>query len=79
MKNFELISFFKTDTMKITGVILLIFAALNFIVAIIGVANGFEAAAQKFDAAILLGVIGSVLFFFGNKKSKKEDTQENIK
>ena len=65
--------------MKITGIILLIFAALNFIVGIIGVFNGIGEAARKFDATILLGVIGGVLYYFGNKKSKKKENQENNK
>lgn len=63
--------------MKISGIILLIFAALNFIVALIATGNGVgEAAAQKFNATILLGVIGSILYYFGNKKSKKKETKE---
>ncbi|MBP5560961.1 MAG: hypothetical protein J6X70_04075 [Muribaculaceae bacterium] len=62
--------------MKITGIILLIFAALNFLVAIIAAGSGAgEAAGQKFSATILLGVIGGVLYYFGNKKTKEKETQ----
>lgn len=62
--------------MKIIGVILLVFAVLNFITAIIAAGNGvLEVAWQKIDAAVLLGVIGGVFYFFGKKKAlnKKDD------
>ena len=62
--------------MKISGIILLIFAALNFLVAIIAAGSGAgEAAGQKFSATILLGVIGGVLYYFGNKKTKDKEAQ----
>ena len=62
--------------MKITGIILFIFAALNFIVAIIATGNGAgDAAAQKFGASILLGLIGGVLYYFGNRKTKDKESK----
>ena len=59
-------------TMKIAGIILLIFAILNFIVVIVAAGGGAsEAAGAKMSAALLLGVIGGVLYYFGNKKKKQ--------
>ena len=60
--------------MKIAGIILLIFAALNFIVAIIAASSGAgDAAGQKISATLLLGIVGGLLFYFGQKKSKNKE------
>ncbi len=63
--------------MKVTGIIFLIFAALNFIVALIAASYGnAEAVGQKISAAMLLGILGGVLYYFGDKKDKAE--KDNI-
>ena len=49
--------------MKKIGIILLVFAALNLLVAIIASANGETyAAGSKFSGALLLGAIGGLLY-----------------
>ena len=56
--------------MKITVIVLLVFAILNFLVAIIAATNGAgDAAGQKNSAAILLGVIEGLLFYFWKKEA----------
>lgn len=58
--------------MKTFGIILLVFSTLNFIVAIAAAANGAgDAVGQKMRAAILLAVVGGLLTYFGQQKSKK--------
>ena len=56
--------------MKITVIVLLVFAILNFLVAIIAATNGAgDAAGQKNSVAILLGVIEGLLFYFWKKEA----------
>lgn len=63
--------------MKKIGIILLVFAALNLLVAIIASANGETyAAGSKFSGALLLGAIGGLLYYFGGKK--EASNQESI-
>ena len=54
--------------MKIFGIALLVFAALNFIVAILAA----DAAGQKMSAGFLLSIIGGLLFYFGKQKDKRK-------
>jgi len=57
--------------MKIVGIIILAFAILNFIVAIIIASSGnTETVGHQMSSALLLGIIGSVLFYFGNRKKR---------
>ncbi len=66
--------------MKTTGIVLLVFAALNFIVAIIAVGSGAEdAAGRKISSAVLLAVIGGVLFYFGKQKEEKKQEERIAK
>lgn len=59
--------------MKIFGIALLVFAALNFIVAILAASNGAaDAAGQKMSAGFLLSIIGGLLFYFGKQKDKRK-------
>lgn len=59
--------------MKIFGIVLLIFAAFNFIVAILAASNGAaDAAGQKISAVFLLSIIGGLLFYFGKLKDKRK-------
>ena len=59
--------------MKNAGIVFLVFAALNLIVAIIASANGAASAAgSKFSATLLLGAIGGLLYYFGSKKDKSD-------
>lgn len=59
--------------MKIFGIVLLVFAALNFIVAILAASNGAaDAAGQKMSAGFLLSIIGGLLFYFGKQKDKRK-------
>ncbi|MGM9694536.1 MAG: thioredoxin domain-containing protein [Alloprevotella sp.] len=63
--------------MKITGIVLLVFAALNFLVGIMASSNGASGAAgQKFSAALLLAAIGGLLFYFGKQKERKKMEEE---
>jgi hypothetical protein len=56
--------------MKVFGIILEIFAAMNLLVAIIASANHVNAdvVMSKMAGAFLLGAIGGLLHYFGNKK-----------
>lgn len=66
--------------MKAFGIILLVFSALNFIVALVASANGAtNAAGQKFSAAILLMIVGGVLYYIGNKKNRQKNNLESIR
>ena len=59
--------------MKIFGIALLVFAALNFIVAILAASNGAaDAAGQKMSAGFLVSIIGGLLFYFGKQKDKRK-------
>ena len=62
--------------MKTFGIILLIIAALNLIIAIVAIENGAsEAANGKFLSALLIGLIGGALFYAGNKKREKKNNE----
>jgi len=64
--------------MKKIGIILLVFAALNLLVAIIASANGETyAAGSKFSGALLLGAIGGLLYYFGGKKEASNQESTN--
>lgn len=63
--------------MKKIGIVLLVFAALNLLVAIIASVSGETyAAGSKFSSALLLGAIGGLLYYFGDKK--ETSNQESI-
>lgn len=63
--------------MKKIGIVLLVFAALNLLVAIIASVSGETyAAGSKFSSALLLGAIGGLLYYFGDKK--EASNQESI-
>lgn len=65
--------------MKILGVILLVFASLNFFVAIAATSSGAEdATGQKMSSALLLAVIGGLLFYFGKQKENKKFEEEKL-
>ena len=65
--------------MKITGAIFLFLAVANFFVAILAAGAGAgEAAGQKLSAAILLFIIGGVLFYYGKQKEKTQREQGRI-
>lgn len=56
--------------MKILGIILLIFAALNLVVTFIAIGSGAPAdvVGGKFSGSLLLGIIGGLLYYFGKKR-----------
>lgn len=58
--------------MKKIGIVFLVLSVLNLIVAFIAMANNApsEATSMKFNAFILLAIIGSLLYYFGVKKQK---------
>ena len=58
--------------MKIAGWIFVIFAILNFIAFIIGIANGApgEWIASRIAFAIVVGAIGGVMIYKGNHKNE---------
>lgn len=65
--------------MKITGIVLLIFAALNFIVTIAAAGSGASGAAgQKISATLLLLILGGILYYFGKSKENKRKEEERI-
>jgi hypothetical protein len=63
--------------MKITGIILFIFAAINLIVAFVAAGNGApsDVVGTKFSAVLLLGSLGGLLYYFGKRKEKNSQTQ----
>ncbi len=64
--------------MKKIGVILLVFSALNLLAAIIASFNGAtDAAGSKFSSCLLLGAIGGLLYYFGNKKETSNQESTN--
>ena len=64
--------------MKVFGIILEIFAAMNLLVAIIASANHVNAdvVMSKMAGAFLLGAIGGLLHYFGNKKKCSQENCE---
>ena len=56
--------------MKIIGIILCVFAALNFLVMLIAIFSDTptEVVTRKLSSALLLGLIGSGLYYYGGKK-----------
>lgn len=57
--------------MKTSGILLLVFATLNFIVAIFAACIGEAyAAGNKLSSSVLIGLIGGILYYFGNKKNR---------
>lgn len=59
--------------MKILGIILLVLAALNLMVALVAIASNApsEAITMKFNAFMLLAVIGGALYYYGRKNNKQ--------
>ena len=55
--------------MKILGIIFLVLAVLNLLVALVAMSNGApsEAITMKFKAFVLLAVLGGALYYFGKK------------
>ena len=64
--------------MKVFGIILLVFAMLNLLVAIMATSSGAPAAAvgSKFSGFFMLSVIGGLLYYFGNKKREGESKEK---
>lgn len=63
--------------MKTTGIIFYIFASLNFLAAIIALANNAtDAAMLKMNATLLLSVLGSLFYFKGKKKESKREEEK---
>lgn len=63
--------------MRKVGIVLLVFAIGNLLVAIIASVSGETyAAGSKFSSSLLLGAIGGLLCYFGGKKDTSN--QENI-
>lgn len=56
--------------MKILGIVLCVFAALNFIVMLIVIFCDApsDAVTRKLSATILLGLVGGGLYYYGKKK-----------
>ncbi|MCH5179080.1 MAG: hypothetical protein J1F13_05285 [Prevotellaceae bacterium] len=59
--------------MKILGIVFLVFAGLNLIVAIVCATSEVDGSvvAQKFFAGLMLGVLGAFLVSRANKKKKE--------
>ena len=60
--------------MKVFGIILLVCAGLNLVVAFIAAGAGApaDAVGSKFSAVFLLSAIGGLLYYFGNKKNSNK-------
>ena len=64
--------------MKVFGIILLVFAVLNLLVAIMATSSGAPAGAvgSKFSGFFMLSVIGGLLYYFSNKKREGENKEK---
>lgn len=64
--------------MKVFGIILLVFAVLNLLVAIMAASSGapVDAIVSKIISFFLLTIIGGLLYYFGNKKKKGENKEK---
>ena len=64
--------------MKVSGIILLVFAVLNLLVAIMAASSGApaDAVSSKFSGFFMLSVIGGLLYFFGSKKHKRNQGEQ---
>ncbi len=65
--------------MKIAGIILLCFAVLNLVLGLFTSTQGAPAdyVGQRFNGAILFGVVGGLLYYFGKKKKDKNKEENN--
>ena len=65
--------------MKTIGTILLVFALLNFLVAVFAACIG-EAymAGNKLSSSLLVGLIGGILYYFGNKKGEPHIENDHL-
>ena len=61
--------------MKVSGIILLVFAVLNLLVAIMAASSGApaDAVGSKFSGFFMLSVIGGLLYYFGSKKDNSNN------
>lgn len=59
--------------MKVFGIILLVFAVGNLIVAFMafGMEAPTDAVGSKFASALLLGAVGGLLLYFGSRKKEE--------
>ncbi len=64
--------------MKAFGIILLVFAVGNLIMAIMAASFGApaDAVGGKFSCFVLLSVVGGLLCYFGNKKREGENKEK---
>ena len=64
--------------MKVFGIILLVFAVLNLLVAILAASSGApaEAVGSKFSGFFMLSIIGGLLYYFGKKKKDNQSKEE---
>lgn len=64
--------------MKVFGIILLVFAVLNLLVAIMAASSGapVDTIVSKIISFFLLTIIGGLLYYIGNKKKKGENKEK---
>lgn len=64
--------------MKVFGIILLVLAVANLLVAILAANSGAPAdvVGNKISGFFLLSVIGGLLYYFGNKKKENKNKEE---
>ena len=64
--------------MKVFGIILLVFAVLNLLVAIMAASSGapVDTIVSKIISFFLLTIIGGLLYYIGNKQKKGENKEK---
>ena len=63
--------------MKALGWIFIVFGVLDFVVGIIGVANGYEVGGRQVGGGIGIGALGVFLVYRAKKKKQERQEHDN--